>query len=116
HSARPTCCSSTKRSAGLPPIDLKLFSKPGRPDAVLTPNSAPSFRRRCRAGRCTSRPIWFRSSRIFGLRTTNQAERDAKNDVQRVVLFGRHPENGRSQGRTKRCKRGGKEKRRGQNT
>src|SRR5437879_121444 len=116
HSARATCCSLTKRSAGLPAIASKRSSKAGRPDALPRPSSAPSFRRRCRTGRCTSKPIWFRSSRIFGLRTTNQGERGRKEGVQRAVLFGRHPENTGSRGKPNRCKGGGEEKRRGQNT
>src|SRR6516162_149265 len=41
---------------------------------------------------------------------------DAKNEVQGAVLFGRHPENGRSHGKPNRCKRDGKEKRRAQKT
>src|SRR5260370_36496871 len=116
HSARPSCSVSTRQSAGLPTIASKCSSKTGRPDALQRRTSEPSFCRRRRTGRCTSRRIWSRSSRIFELRTTNQGERGTKEGVQGAVLFRRHPEIGGSRGKPKRCKRDGEEKRRGQNT
>src|SRR5438132_1213027 len=47
---------------------------------------------------------------------SEQGERGRKEGVQRAVLFGRHPENTGSRGKPNRCKGGGEEKRRGQNT
>ena len=96
---------------------LRDTLKTGRPDALPRPNSGPSFRRGAKPEGVLRHVSGAEAAGFSG-----QRRRSRVNGVPRNAVQGsrsgckRHPENGRSQGRTKRCKREQQEKRRGQNT